>query len=207
GPFCLGAGAAILHAGSRRRSRAHRQPGRRLEARFDCRAAARTTCRPGMGGALVERAPEVRRRRHVGSLEERPLADCGGERVRARAAAPTSVGERARAASYGLTERRMSDPVRRIAWPVNDPDNPDALVTREWLVTNALGGYASGTVAGVTTRRYHGLLIAALGAPFGRTVMLTHVAEQVRRADGRRLEIGGRERTSDAPDAQGTGFL
>ena len=101
----------------------------------------------------------------------------------------------------------MSDPVRRIAWPISDPGNPDALVTREWLVTNALGGYASGTVAGVTTRRYHGLLIAALGAPFGRTVMLTHVAEQVRRADGRRVEIGGRERTHEAPDAQGTGYL
>jgi predicted glycogen debranching enzyme len=101
----------------------------------------------------------------------------------------------------------MPDPVRRIAWPISDPGNPDALVTREWLVTNALGGYASGTVAGVTTRRYHGLLIAALGAPLGRNVMLTHVAEQVRRPDGRRLEIGGRERTSDASDAHGTGYL
>jgi len=101
----------------------------------------------------------------------------------------------------------MTDPIRRIAWPPADRDNPDALVTQEWLVTNALGGYSSGTVAGVTTRRYHGLLIAAPGASFGRTVMLTHVAEQVRRADGKRFEIGGRERTSDAPDAQGTGYL
>ena len=39
---------------------------------------------------------------------------------------------------------------------------------REWLVTNGLGGYASGTVAGVVTRRYHGLLVAALPAPLGR---------------------------------------
>ena len=36
---------------------------------------------------------------------------------------------------------------------------------REWLVTNGLGGYASGTVAGVVTRRYHGLLVASLPAP------------------------------------------
>src|SRR5207248_11019246 len=57
------------------------------------------------------------------------------------------------------------------------------------------------------TRRYHGILIAALSGPHGRTVMLTHVAEQIRHADGRRLEIGGRERTSEAPDAQGTGYL
>ena len=85
--------------------------------------------------------------------------------------------------------------------------DPDALVTREWLVTNGLGGYASGTVAGVITRRYHGLLIAALPAPLGRIVMLSHVAEQVRLADGRRIEIGGRERSGDAPDAHGTGYL
>ena len=43
----------------------------------------------------------------------------------------------------------------------------EPLLTREWLVTNGLGGYASGTVAGVATRRYHGLLIAALPAPLG----------------------------------------
>src|SRR5713226_3473184 len=42
-------------------------------------------------------------------------------------------------------------------------DLPNAL-RREWLVTNSLGGYASGTVAGVNTRRYHGLLVAALAA-------------------------------------------
>ncbi len=41
----------------------------------------------------------------------------------------------------------------------------------EWLVTNGLGGYASGTVAGVLTRRYHGLLIAALQPPVGRTLL------------------------------------
>jgi predicted glycogen debranching enzyme len=100
------------------------------------------------------------------------------------------------------------DPVRRIAWPPPDAEEAaDGLVTREWLVTNGLGGYASGTVAGAITRRYHGLLIAALAAPFGRMVMLSHLAEQVRFADGRRMEIGGRERSGDAPDAHGTGHL
>lgn len=44
--------------------------------------------------------------------------------------------------------------------------------TREWLVTNGIGGYASGTVAGLLTRRYHGLLVAALEPPLGRTLML-----------------------------------
>jgi glycogen debranching enzyme len=37
--------------------------------------------------------------------------------------------------------------------------------TREWLVSNGIGGYASGTIAGLLTRRYHGLLIAALNPP------------------------------------------
>jgi predicted glycogen debranching enzyme len=44
--------------------------------------------------------------------------------------------------------------------------------TREWLVTNGIGGYASGTVAGLLTRRYHGLLVAALNPPLGRTLLL-----------------------------------
>jgi predicted glycogen debranching enzyme len=100
----------------------------------------------------------------------------------------------------------INEPLRRIPWPVVDPNDPEALVTREWLVTNGLGGYASGTVAGVMTRRYHGLLIAALSAPLGRTVMLSQVAEQGWHADGRTYEIGGRERSGDA-DARGLGYL
>jgi predicted glycogen debranching enzyme len=44
--------------------------------------------------------------------------------------------------------------------------------TREWLVTNGLGGFAAGTVADANTRRYHGLLVAALEPPLGRTLML-----------------------------------
>ena len=101
----------------------------------------------------------------------------------------------------------MKDTIRRIPWPIVDASDPDALVTREWLVTNGLGGFASGTVAGVMTRRYHGLLIAALAGPLGRTVMLSHVAEQARTSDGRRFEIGGRERSADVADAHGNGYL
>ena len=48
-----------------------------------------------------------------------------------------------------------------------------ALVEREWLVTNGIGGFASGTITGETTRRYHGLLVAALPNPLGRMVMAT----------------------------------
>lgn len=48
---------------------------------------------------------------------------------------------------------------------------------REWLVTNGIGGFASGTVSGNLTRRYHGLLIAALNPPVGRTQLVAKVEE------------------------------
>jgi predicted glycogen debranching enzyme len=73
----------------------------------------------------------------------------------------------------------MADVVRRMPWP--DAMHPEAelLLTREWLLTNGLGGYASGTVAGTPTRRYHGLLIAALPAPLGRAILLNQLDERV----------------------------
>jgi len=55
---------------------------------------------------------------------------------------------------------------------------------REWLVTNGLGGYAMGTVAGLNTRRYHGLLVAALRPPLDRTVLVGKV-DAVATYDGR----------------------
>ena len=53
---------------------------------------------------------------------------------------------------------------------------------REWLVTNGIGGYASGTIANLLTRRYHGLLIAALKPPLGRTLLATKLDETIRYA-------------------------
>src|SRR5215472_9615417 len=67
------------------------------------------------------------------------------------------------------------------------------LLRREWLVTNGLGGYASGTISGAVSWRYHGLLIAALPAPFGRVVMLNHLAESLRLPDGRDIQFCGHE--------------
>ena len=45
---------------------------------------------------------------------------------------------------------------------------------REWLITNGIGGYGAGTVAGLLTRRYHGLLIAALKPPLQRTLPVSY---------------------------------
>ena len=61
----------------------------------------------------------------------------------------------------------------------------EAALRREWLVTNGLGSYASGTVAGVATRRYHGLLVAALAPPVGRTVLVAGTLEWI---------VGGEDR-------------
>jgi predicted glycogen debranching enzyme len=82
-----------------------------------------------------------------------------------------------------------SDPRIRIPVPPAVPD--DILIRREWLVANGLGGYASGTVGGAATRRYHGFLIAALANPAGRVMMMSSLAQSVRFPDGRRVELGG----------------
>lgn len=85
--------------------------------------------------------------------------------------------------------------IRSIEWP-GKHDTEDFL-KKEWLVTNGLGGYASGTVAGVATRRFHGLLIAAMPAPLGRTMMFNHLLELLRLPDGAPEHLCGEERRPD----------
>jgi predicted glycogen debranching enzyme len=98
--------------------------------------------------------------------------------------------------------------LRRMPWPGSAaaPEH-EPLLTREWLVSNGLGGYASGTVSGVMTRKYHGLLVAALPAPFGRIVMLNHLAEHIRLPDGRKVALGGEERVGSSPELHGALYL
>ena len=85
----------------------------------------------------------------------------------------------------------IEDPVR-VGWRRGDPG--EALLEREWIVGNGLGGYATGTLGGVCTRRYHGLLVASLPG-VGRTVMLSHVRDAVRLPGGRTHRLGGEERS------------
>src|SRR2546429_8342227 len=63
-----------------------------------------------------------------------------------------------------------------------------AALTREWLETNGLGGFASSTVTGMNTRRYHGLLVAATKPPVGRVVMLSKLEETLV-AGGERYDL------------------
>ena len=74
------------------------------------------------------------------------------------------------------------DPRRVLTQFVDENATLDPHLTQEWLVTNGLGGYASGTVLGPISRRYHGLLIAALPNPLGRFMMLHGLSERFRMA-------------------------
>jgi len=63
---------------------------------------------------------------------------------------------------------------------------------REWLETNGIGGFASSTVLGLNTRRYHGLLFAATRPPVGRLLLLSKLEETLI-VDGRRFELSANQ--------------
>src|SRR5437588_7090482 len=87
----------------------------------------------------------------------------------------------------------MAFTTRSILWDKTSHSR-ELLLEREWLVTNGLGGFASGTISGAITRRYHGLLIAAHPAPHGRMVMWSHVSEVLRFGDDDVISLGAEER-------------
>lgn len=78
--------------------------------------------------------------------------------------------------------------------------------SKQWLVTNGIGGYASGTVAGNLTSRYHGLLIAALAPPLGRTLLVSKFDEIVH-YDGHDYALGVNRWGSGAVDPLGYLYL
>lgn len=96
---------------------------------------------------------------------------------------------------------------KREQTPIDPHEESEKFLRTEWLVTNGLGGYASSSVSGVTTRKYHGMLVAALPPPFGRTIMLNHLAEQVTFPDGKRFWIGCEERSDGEIHLEGMEFL
>jgi predicted glycogen debranching enzyme len=110
----------------------------------------------------------------------------------------------------------MNALARSMPWPEPDaPAQPDvppkpqtaSLLSREWLISNGLGGYASGTLAGIPTRRYHGLLVAGLPAPAGRTFMLGQIEEVLRLPDGTIVRLGGEQKAGQPANVPGAGHL
>jgi len=81
----------------------------------------------------------------------------------------------------------MTTVVRRLSHPT---EVSATHADREWLVTNGLGGYSSGMLTGLVTRRYHGLLVSALPAPVGRMVMLSHLEARLQPANVRLSDDG-----------------
>jgi predicted glycogen debranching enzyme len=78
----------------------------------------------------------------------------------------------------------------------------DTAVRREWLVTNGLGGYACGTVAGANTRRYHAFLMASLTPPVERTLLVAKVDLSVEYR-GQRYDLSPNEFDGGAIDPRG----
>jgi predicted glycogen debranching enzyme len=99
-----------------------------------------------------------------------------------------------------------NDIVIRTKW-TGDPAEQEALIKNEWLVTNGLGSYATGTIAGVPTRRFHSFLTVAHPDPLGRYVMLNQLSELVRFPDGSIQKIGGIEWASKDMELYGMSSL
>jgi predicted glycogen debranching enzyme len=98
--------------------------------------------------------------------------------------------------------------IRRVRFDRREErEDPTEYLSREWLVTNGLGGYAAGTLAGVITRRYHGLLIAALPSPLGRLVMMSQLGERVRLPNGDVHWLSGEERQGGALFLDGLNWM
>lgn len=77
----------------------------------------------------------------------------------------------------------------KIVFDTLTTQNFDRAIRHEWIETNGVGGYASSTIIGAHTRRYHGLLVAATASPYGRMVLLSKLDETVL-AGGQRYELG-----------------
>ena len=97
------------------------------------------------------------------------------------------------------------------AWALSlGPDvcgNVQVVFDREWYVANGAGGYAAGSLAGATTRSYHGLLVAALRPPVERNVLITKIDETIEFLGNRVLKLGVNEYHDGTIDPQGYHYL
>jgi predicted glycogen debranching enzyme len=113
--------------------------------------------------------------------------------------------------SHSQDKRRENSIVNetpcRVAYRRSNSEGRETLLDKEWLVTNGLGGYASGCLAGVMTRGFHGYLVAALPAPLGRIMMLNDLIETVEIPNGPSVQLSGEERVNVPLKTQGAEYL
>jgi predicted glycogen debranching enzyme len=84
-----------------------------------------------------------------------------------------------------------------LPWERNGDVN--AFLSREWLVTNGLGGYSSSTVMQIATRRYHGIFVPDLPSPRGRTMVIPRLDEELE-VGGQTLRLSGAEHSDGRLD-------
>src|SRR5436309_4231457 len=149
-----------------------------------------------MAGA-VRRRPRPRTARGASPGTQRSCS----RRTKPSRARPAASDEMSRDPSEGM----IDVPVRRLPWPGAQASDVEPLVTGEWLLANGLAGCAGGSIAGGITRRYHGLLVAALGT--GRTIMFTHVWERLRLPDRSVVVLSDEENASGPLLLQGARYL
>ena len=84
---------------------------------------------------------------------------------------------RSQSAESQVGAARLAPPLSPIDFGHEICCSPSTGADREWLVTNGIGGFGSGAVAGCATRHYHGLLVAALDPQSGRTLLVAKLQE------------------------------
>ena len=104
--------------------------------------------------------------------------------------------------SDSLTQKEVTTRKPEIAFGRETCSSLEIAERREWLVTNGIGGYASGTVSGNLTRRYHGLLIAALHPPVGRMQLVAKL-EETAGYDGSNYALGTNRWASGSVEPKG----
>src|SRR5215210_6680613 len=162
-----------------------------------------------MENFVDERSGALRRTRLVRSAERSPSRSARGSGRGPSSGAgnhSAAPGAEEGTAEVKLKLRNGPTVVRTMPWQC-DERSRELLLNREWLVTNGLGSYASGSVSGAITRKYHGILIAALSAPLGRTVMWSHVSEFLRFSDQEVVSLGAEERAGGQLDLKGADHL